>query len=76
MSTIHVKPTTGASHILVASVHYHLHDRNVGRLCDHCGSRWTVAVDTNQNFHVWRNGVSEDPAILDWTGNNVAVECC
>ena len=76
MSTVHVRPTRGPKHIVVASVHYHRHGRNVGRLCDHCGSLWTVEVGANEGFHIWHNGAPEDEAILDWTGNNVAIECC
>jgi hypothetical protein len=35
-----------------------------------------VEREPNGNFHAWRNGAPEDSAIVDWTGNNVAVECC
>ena len=76
MSIVHVRATRGRQHVLVASGLYHQHGRNAGRQCDHCGSLWTVEIDANENFHVWRNDASEDSAILDWTGNNVAVECC
>jgi hypothetical protein len=54
----------------------HRHHRNEGRACDGCGARWTVQIDDNEQFHVWKNGVQVDSAILDWIGNNVAVECC
>lgn len=76
MSTVHRRATNGSKHVLVASDLFHRHGRNVGRQCDICGCHWTVEIDTNENFHVWRDGVSEDLAILDWIGKNVAIECC
>jgi hypothetical protein len=76
MSTQHVRPTSGARVVVVASTFSHEHGKNAGRECSHCGSMWTVQVDVNGNAHVWRNGVASDSSILDWTGNNVAIECC
>ncbi len=76
MSTMQIRPTNGTCTVVAASEMYHRHGQNQGRQCDICGSVWTVQRDANDNFHVWRNGQAEDNAILDWTGNNVAIECC
>jgi len=76
MSEVQVRPTTGACIVITATEFYHLEGRNQGRQCHFCGSFWTVERDVNEDFHVWRGGVSEDSAILDWVGNNVSIECC
>ena len=75
MSTQHVR-RTGANKVVV-TVSAHLHKpSNKGRRCPICDAVWTAARDADNNLHVWRNGGPSDPSILDWTGNNVAVECC
>jgi hypothetical protein len=74
MADHHVRGTDGARVVVVLSQHYHREGQNLGRHCT-CGARWTEDFDSD-GCHVWRNGVPADPAILDWTGNNVAVECC
>ena len=61
--------------VVVASKFQHEQGRCQGRECELCGSRWTVDREGDE-VHVWRNGVPEDIAILDFFGNNVAVECC
>jgi hypothetical protein len=76
MSVRHVRATDGAKVVVVLSDLYHREGKNQGRECQVCGARWTVQIDSNKDFHVWRNGVNVDSAILDWTGNNVVVECC
>ena len=76
MSTQHVRPTAGPQVVVVASKFNHRQGHNQGRLCPVCGAVWTVDTDANENFHVWRDGQPSDSSILDWTGNNVAVECC
>lgn len=76
MSTVQVRPTSGSRTVVAASELYHRQGQNQGRQCHLCGSVWTVERDANEDFHCWRNGVQEDQAILDWTGNNVAIECC
>jgi hypothetical protein len=47
-----------------------------GRDCACCGARWIIRINKSGRPHAWRDGVRMDKAILDWTGNNVAVECC
>jgi hypothetical protein len=76
MSDRHVRATDGPRVVVAVSDLYHHEGKNNGRICDFCGARWTVIRDGNGDLHVWRNGVSEDQAILDWTGNNAVVECC
>jgi len=70
MKNNHVRATDGSRVVLVLSSFLHPE----GREC-HCGAKWTIYFDAN-GCHVRRNGVQADSAILDWTGNNVAVECC
>ncbi len=76
VSNKHVRPTNGSMVVVVASERLHRQKQNEGRICTACGARWTVQRDEDDEFHVWKNGVQTDSAILDWTGNNVAVECC
>ena len=76
MSTRHIRSTSGRKNVVVASKFAHLHGRNSGRQCSACGTNWTVEIDADENFYVWRNGQAEDDSILDWTGLNVAIECC
>jgi hypothetical protein len=72
MSDHHVRATNGARVVVVLSTFLH----TGGRTCKLCNALWTAKIDANKEFHAWRNGVQADSAILDWTGNNVAVECC
>jgi hypothetical protein len=76
MPECHVRATDGARVVLVLSHLYHRKGQNIGRECPVCNVRWKVQIDDKKNFHVWRNEVQADSAILDWTGNNVAIECC
>jgi hypothetical protein len=76
MSTVNVRPTNGSRTVVIASGRYHRQDINRGRECNHCGSLWTVDIDGNGSYQIWRNGVIENKSILDWTGGNVAIECC
>ncbi len=76
MSTRHVRSTEGARVVLAVSWLYHQEGRNEGRKCQLCDSVWTVQIDESGDCHVWRNALPMDSAILDWTGNNVVVECC
>jgi len=75
VSTKHIRATDGKRVVLAVSDMLHREGRNQGRVCQVCQARCTVQID-GENLHVWRNGVSMDSAILDWTGNNVVVECC
>jgi hypothetical protein len=80
MSTVHVRPANASRVVVVVSAHLH-QVGYAGRQCI-CGAVWTAARDpadhptTPQALHAFRNGVPMDLAVLDWTGNNVAVECC
>jgi len=76
MSDRHVRATDGSPVVLAVTDLYHREGKNNGRICNICGARWTALRDGNDGFHVWRNGVSTDNAILDWVGNNAVVECC
>jgi len=77
MADRHVRRTNGSQVVLVLSDLYHRESKNKGRTCTICGARWTILRnEANGHLHVWRNGVARDEAILDWTGNNAAVECC
>jgi hypothetical protein len=60
---------------LASALQHHHAPNHQGRSCEQCQSSWTCLRD-NAGFHVWRNGEPEDDAILDWYGNNVAIECC
>jgi hypothetical protein len=70
----HVRPV-GGKVVLVATEWYHKHGVHQGRQCDMCGARWTVLMENGQ-FQVWRNNQPSNEAIIDYVGNNVAVECC
>ncbi|MBF5043180.1 hypothetical protein FGE12_12340 [Aggregicoccus sp. 17bor-14] len=76
MSEKHVRRAGANRVVLTATSLYHRHGKNKGRQCANCRVHWTVDRDDNEDFHVWRNGTPADEAILDWVGNNVAVECC
>jgi len=75
MSTRHLR-TDGLRVVLVVSDMLYREGRNRGCSCEICGGRWTVSIDDDETLHVWRDGAAMDSAILDWTGNNAAVECC
>jgi hypothetical protein len=72
MPTKHVRPTPLGFHVLVVSERLH---GQRPRTCDACGASWTV-VFTEGRPRVQKNGDEAQDAILDWAGNNVAVECC
>jgi hypothetical protein len=75
MSTKHVRRT--GSNKVVVTVSAHLHKPGTkGRACGVCEAIWTAQRDGRGDLHVWKNNVPSDGAMLDWTGNNVAVECC
>jgi hypothetical protein len=76
MSTKHTRPTDGSRVVLALSDLFHREGKNRGRTCDICEGRWTVSVDDDESLHAWKDGTAKDSAILDWTGNNVVVECC
>jgi len=76
VSTKHVRATDGKKVVLAVSDMLHREGRNQGRVCQICKARWTVQVRDGEDLHVWRDGISMDSAILDWTGNNAVVECC
>ncbi|MFC1837010.1 hypothetical protein ACFL2Q_20205 [Thermodesulfobacteriota bacterium] len=76
MSERHIRPTNDNKVVVVATEMYHEYGVNRGRRCHKCNDLWTVQREANGDFHVYRNGQSEDEAILDWVGNNVAMECC
>jgi hypothetical protein len=72
MPTKHVRATHGSRVVVVVSVWLH----KSGRECKCCGARWRIRINKKGALHAWRDGVRMDKAILDCTGNNVAVECC
>lgn len=73
MDATHVRATQGSRVVLVVSAHLH----KKGRKCRQCGARWTVKFTHKRpKVHVRRDGERMDSAILDYVGNNVAVECC
>lgn len=73
VSTKHVRATTGLN-VLVVSGFYHKGD--TGRRCEDCGSLWTVEFGDDGEPRVRRNGEEASAAVLDCSGNNVAVQCC
>ena len=75
MSTVNVRQTQGPVTVLTLAAMYDK-PNNTGRSCPICHVSWTCERDAQENFHVWRNGLPMDAAILDWRGNNVSVECC
>jgi hypothetical protein len=73
---------TSSVRVLVVSELSH-HPTNHGRECDACGARWTVQFPSRGGIPtVWRRPPEGGKrhkmprALLDWSGNNVAVECC
>jgi hypothetical protein len=47
------------------------------RKCPSCPATWTCEHDNNdESYHVRKDGQLADDAVLDWNGNNAAVECC
>jgi len=76
MSTESVRPSSGIRYVVTVSEFLHGVNRPEGRRCQRCGSEWRMEMDAGGVPHVRRNGHLEDDTILDWTGNNVAVECC
>jgi hypothetical protein len=46
------------------------------RECPQCKTKWTAELDSEGMPHVRKDGAEEQRAVLDWYGNNVAVECC
>jgi hypothetical protein len=70
--TKHIRATRGSRVVVVVSDYLH----KLGRECECCGARWTILIDDKRRLHVRRDGVPMNEAILDRTGNNVAVECC
>ena len=76
ISDRHVRATAGSLVVLAVSEYLHRRGEEKERLCHFCGAKWTILRDSNGDCHVWRNGVSTDQAILDWTGNKAVVECC
>jgi hypothetical protein len=71
----HVRGTQGSRIVLIISIY--LHGRDRGRRCTVCDAKWTVSRDKKKGVvHAWRDDVSMDEAILDYTGNNAVVECC
>lgn len=77
MSTKSVRLTSGTVRVIVLSGLLNEHGKRSGRTCAGCGATWTVARDpVTEDLHAWKNQVNADNALLDWTGNNAAVECC
>jgi hypothetical protein len=72
LPTKHVRATRGSRVVVIVSARLH----KSGRDCARCGARWTVQIKKEEAVHAWRDGIPRDKAILDYTGNNVAVECC
>jgi hypothetical protein len=71
----HLRPTADGpgSHVLVLTT---FPRRNDGQRCEVCGSVWTIEKPADAPPIVRRNGEEEPAALLNWTGNNAAVECC
>lgn len=57
-------------------VSIHRHGQNQGRECPKCGSAWTIEFYQEGTPYAWKGNDQAQHAILDWTGNNVAVQCC
>jgi hypothetical protein len=72
LPTKHVRATRGSRVVLIVSKWLH----KSGRECECCGARWTIRTNKRDSPHAWRDGARMDKAILDYTGNNIAVECC
>jgi hypothetical protein len=78
MSEYHKRATSpgGPKRVLVLSGFYHKMGENEGRKCE-CGAVWTVMFSPRSGEpHVWKNSQQHKQAVLDWSGNSVAVECC
>ena len=70
----YVRATHSSRIVLVISSY--LHRIGEGRRCAVCETKWTARRDNRGLMHAWRDGVPLDSAILDYSGNNVVVECC
>lgn len=70
-----LRGTTGSTVLVVSAM---LHDRETGKVreCPHCHARWSILWRRNEPPQVWRNGEESPSSLLDWVGNNAAVECC
>jgi hypothetical protein len=62
--------------VLVLSGMFHVRGKNVGRRCPNCGEHWTVEQVAGEPPRVWRGEAECPEALLDWVGNNAAIECC
>jgi hypothetical protein len=67
-----LRATHGSRFIVIVSEHLH----KSGRDCAHCGALWEIEFTERGDVHAWRDSKRMDQAILDYVGNNVAVECC
>jgi hypothetical protein len=76
MSTRFVRRSEAASTaVLVVSGFINRRDGKA-RECPHCSAKWSAELDTEGEPHVWKDGQEAQHSVLDWHGNNVAIECC
>jgi hypothetical protein len=70
-----VRGTRGSTILVISGL---LHDRGKqkARACPHCGAQWSMAYSSGEAPRIWKNGEETPHAVLDWVGNNAAVECC
>lgn len=77
MKSTHFQRRTRQARTAVLVVSSFLNKRDgAARECPECKAKWTAGLDSEGTPHVWKDGIEEQRAVLDWSGNNVAVECC
>ena len=67
---------SSGSTVLVLSDLLHGHARQKKRICPHCQSEWSMEHRKDERPRIWRNASEVPDTLLDWVGNNAAVECC
>ena len=67
---------TASATVLVVSGMLHARGKNQGRICPMCGARWTMEYQSQSPPRVFRDDKECPEDLLDWVGNNAAIECC
>ncbi len=62
--------------ILVVSAMLHAREAGKTRECHRCHAKWSMDYRSGERPRVWKDDKEAPEALLDWVGNNVAVECC
>jgi hypothetical protein len=70
-----IRGTRGSTVLVVSAL---LHGREAGKVreCPHCHAKWSILWRGSQPPQVWKNDLESPSSVLDWAGNNAAIECC